>query len=220
MQNIAVAEDEKPIMSRVNRLEFGIERVLDNRSSIEATAFFDTVAGKGIGLLSLPINFLNSQEFTATQNGNTQGIRVVYTRRINKTFSASAGFAFGKGQKLSDEAITNPNNVLQNSYFQTLVGQINANLRTGTKVNTIFRFSPQATIFAIDPFNGKMAIYDPSLSVIVTQSLPSLGLPIRATAIIDARNLFEVQTGVTNDNGSIKLNTQNRVLRGGISVKF
>lgn len=220
MQNIAVSEDEKPVMSRANRLEFGIERVLDNRSSIEATAFFDTVAGKGIGLLNVPINFLNSQEFTATQNGNTQGVRVVYTRRISKTLTASAGYAFGKGQILSAEAITNPNNVLEDSYFQTVVGQINASLRTGTKVNTIFRFSPQATVFAIDPFNGKVAIYDPSLSVIVTQPLPNLGLPFRATAIIDARNLLEVQTGVSNENGSIKLNTQNRVLRGGISVKF
>ncbi|MCU0238711.1 MAG: carboxypeptidase regulatory-like domain-containing protein [Pyrinomonadaceae bacterium] len=219
-QNIAVSDEQKPVMSKARRLEFGIERVLDNRSNIEATAFFDTVVGRGIGLVNLPINFLDSQEFTTTQNGNTQGVRVVYTRRINKTFTASAGYAFGKGQKLSDEAISNPANALKNTYFQTLVGQINANLSGGTKVNTIFRFSPQATIFAIDPFQGRLAIYDPSLSVIVTHPLPNLGLPFRATATIDARNLFEFQTGVNGELGSIKLNTQNRVLRGGISVKF
>ena len=50
-----------------------------------------------------------------------------------------------------------------------------------------------------------MAIYDPSLSVMVTQSLPTLGLPIRAEAIIDARNLFDYQTGVNGEEGSLDL---------------
>ena len=56
------------------------------------------------------------------------------------------------------------------------VGQLNANLRNGTKVKTIFRLSPQATVFAIDPFQGRLAIYDPSLSILVTQPLPNLGV--------------------------------------------
>ncbi len=219
MQNIAISEDKKPVISKVSRLEFGLEHVLDNKSTVEATAFFDTVTGRGIGLVNSS-NLLDSNEFTATQNGNTQGFRVVYTRRLNKTFTATAGYSFGKGQVLSTEAVTNPSKTFQDSYFQTFVGQLNASLLNGTKVNTIFRFSPQATIFAIDPFHGRLAIYDPSLSVIITKPLPTLGLPIRATAIIDARNILEFQTGLNGENGSLKLNTQNRVLRGGISVKF
>jgi hypothetical protein len=219
-QNIAVSEDKKPLMKKAKRFEFGVERVLDNRSNIEATAFFDSFTGRGVGLVNLPDNFLNSQTFTATQNGNAQGLRIVYTRRVNEIFTVAAGYSFGKGQKLSGEGVTSPKKAFQDSYFQTLVGQINANLRTGTKVNTIFRFSPQATIFAIDPFQGKLAIYDPSLSVFVTHPLPNLGLPFKATAIIDARNLFEVQTGINGDNGTFRLNSQNRILSGGISVKF
>ena len=49
-----------------------------------------------------------------------------------------------------------------------------------------------------------MAIYDPSLSVVVTQSLPTLGLPFRAEAIVDARNLFDFQTGVAGEEGGIR----------------
>ena len=93
-------------------------------------------------------------------------------------------------------------------------------MKTGTQVKTIFRLSPQATVFAIDPFAGRLAIYDPSLSILITQSLPTLGLPIRAEAVIDARNLLEYQTGVNGEEGSLKLNSQRRVLRGGISVRF
>ena len=116
--------------------------------------------------------------------------------------------------------MTNPADVFEDDFFQTFVGQLNASLSTGTKVKTIFRLSPQATVFAIDPFQGRLAVYDPSLSVLVTQSLPTLGLPFRAEATIDARNLFDNQTSVTGEEGSLRLNSQRRTLRGGISVRF
>ena len=87
-------------------------------------------------------------------------------------------------------------------------------------MQTIFRLSPQAMVFAIDPFQGRLAIFDPGLSVIVTQSLPNWGLPIRATAIIDARNIFDIQNAANNDEGSLQLNLTRRMLRGGISVRF
>lgn len=219
---IAIKED-KPVLNKSRRLEFGIERVLDNNSSIEATAFLDTVSGRGVGLVNLPFNSLdieNSAPFTVEQHGKTQGVRIVYSRRFNGIFSTQAGYAFGTGQKLSPEILTNPSEVFENGFFQTFVGQVNADLRSGTRVQTIFRLSPQATVFAIDPFQGRLAIYDPSLSVVVTQPLPNLGLPFRATAILDARNLLDFQTGVNGEEGSLRLNLQQRILRGGISVRF
>ncbi|MEJ7700420.1 MAG: hypothetical protein WKF71_12350 [Pyrinomonadaceae bacterium] len=116
--------------------------------------------------------------------------------------------------------MTNPANVFENDFFQTFVGQFDADFDTGTQVKTIFRLSPEATVFAIDPFAGRMAIYDPSLSIKVTQSLPTLGLPFRAKAVLDARNLFDFQTGVDGEEGSLKLNSGGRILRGGISLRF
>ena len=218
-----VVENEKPQMSKNSRLEFGIERVLDNQSSIEANVFFDAVSGRGVGLTNFPFNSINGEnlaDFVANQQGKAQGVRIVYTRRLNSRFSTSAGYAIGNGQKLSTEAISNPANVFENDFFQTFYGQFEADLKTGTQIKTIYRLSPQATVFAIDPFAGRMAIYDPSLSVMVTQSLPNLGLPIRAQAILDARNLFDYQTGVNGEEGSLRLNSQKRILRGGILVRF
>jgi hypothetical protein len=218
-----VVEDEKPQMNKNTRLEFGLERVLDNQSSIEANVFFDAVTGRGVGLTNLPLNSLNGESiagFVGNQQGNAQGIRIVYTRRLSSRFSTSAGYAFGSGQKLSEQAITNPADIFEPAFFQTFYGQFEADLKTGTQVNTIFRLSPEATVFAIDPFQGRMAIYDPSLSVKVTQTLPTLGLPIRAQAILDARNLFDYQARVNGEEGSLRLNSQKRILRGGIMVRF
>jgi Carboxypeptidase regulatory-like domain len=213
-------EDNQPKMNKSRRLEFGIERVLDNNSSIEATLFLDAVSGRGVGLANMPLDFLNNDgNFVANQQGKASGLRVVYSRRLSKTFSASAGYAVGNGQKLSAEAITNPKQVFDNGFFQTFVGQFNTNLANGTKIKTIFRLSPDATVFAIDPFQGRLAIYDPSLSVLITQPLPNLGLPFRAEATIDARNLFDIQTNSKGEM-SIRLNSQQRIIRGGIMVRF
>lgn len=218
-----VVENDKPQMQKNTRLEFGIERILDNKSNIEANIFFDTVSGRGVGLTNLPFNSLNGEnlaDFVANQQGKANGLRIVYTRRLTSRFSTSAGYALGSGQTLSPEAISNPANVFDNEFFQTFYGQFDADFKTGTQVKTIFRLSPQATVFAIDPFQGRLAIYDPSLSVMVTQSLPNLGLPFRAKAMLDARNLFDYQVGVSGEEGSLRLNSQKRMLRGGILVRF
>lgn len=227
-QEPAVMEDftvekGKPRMNKSRRLEFGVERILDKKSSVEANAFFDTTLSRGVGLMRLPFASFGSDEFNdfvANQQGNSQGIRIVYNRRLNSRFSTAAGYSFGNGQKLSEKAITNPSEVFENDFFQTFYGQVNADLKTGTSIKTIFRLSPQAAVFAVDPFQGRLAIYDPSLSILVTQSLPTWGLPIRAEAIMDARNLFDFQTGVNGEDGSLKLNSQGRILRGGILVRF
>ena len=218
-----IIENGKPKMNRSSRLEFGIERVLDNRSSVEANVFFDTTMSRGVGLNSLPFDVLSSSAFNdivANQQGRAQGVRVVYNRRLSGILSTAAGYSFGNGQRLSTKAITDPANVFENAVFRSFFGQLAADLRTGTSIKTIYRLSPQATIFAIDPFKGRLAIYDPGLSVLVTQSLPNLGLPFRAEAIVDARNLFDFQSGVASSEGRLQVNGQRRTLRGGILVRF
>ncbi len=218
-----IVEGGKPQLNKNRRLEFGIERVLDNKSSIEANTFFDASLGRGVGLTNLPFDSLDAaafSEFTGSQKGKAEGVRIVYSRRLNGKFSTSAGYSFGSGQRLSEVAISNPAELFQQAFFQSFFGQFEADIKTGTNVKTIYRLSPQATVFAIDPFQGRLAIYDPGLSVLVTQSLPTLGLPFHAEAIVDARNLLGFQTGVTGEEGSLKLNSQHRALRGGILVRF
>lgn len=222
IEDLAFVEG-KPQLNRSSRLEFGVERVLDNRSSIDAAVFFDTIQGRGVGINTFDLTTLEGDGFsdlTASQQGEARGFRVVYNRRLNGPFSASAGYSYGAGQKLSAAGITDPQSVFENDIFQSFFAQVSADLRSGTSVRTIYRLSPQATVFAIDPFKGRLAIYDPGLSVYVTQNLPTLGLPIRAEAIIDARNLFDLQAAAASDEGLLRLSSQRRMLMGGIQVRF
>jgi hypothetical protein len=212
-------------MEKSRRFEFGIERALDESSQVEASAFFDTTSGRGVGLMSVPLNaFQNSNGnallSVANQEGAARGLRVVYTRRISRMLSASAGYSFGRGQRLSQEGITNPADLFANGFFQTAALQVNGDLPTGTRVSTVFRFSPEATVFAIDPFAGRLAVYDPSLSIMVTQELPTFGLPVRAEAVIDARNLFDTQQSIEEGETQLLINAARRTVRGGISVRF
>src|ERR1044071_4841335 len=217
--------DGQAVLERSHRLEFGVERVLDNTSNVEATAVFDTDPGRGVGLLSGPASAFSGKAgemFTdvANQQGSSRGIRVVYTRRLNRVWTASAGYAFGRGQQLSATGFETPAELFESGMFQTGALQLAGDFRTGTQVRTVLRFSPEATVFAIDPFAGRLGVYDPSLSIQVTQDLPSFGLPVRAEAILDARNLLDAQT--SNENGEILtfIGNGRRSVRGGISLRF
>ena len=216
--------DGQAVLERSHRLEFGVERVLDNSSNVEATAFFDTTSGRGVGYLSVPATSFSGRTGdrlvdVANQQGSSNGMRVVYTRRLNRVWTASAGYAFGRGQKLA-QVFDDPSDMFQNGFFQTAALQLGAGFDTGTHVRTVLRFSPNATVFAIDPFAGRLGVYDPSLSIQVTQELPTFGLPVRAEAIVDARNLLDVQTSSENAEVLTFVGNNRRSVRGGISLRF
>ena len=217
-----VVANGKPLMNRSSRIEFGVERVLDNKSSIEINTFVDTVFGRGVGFTFTPFDS-SSGDFTklvGNQQGSSRGVSIVYARRIGGHLSAAAGYSFGQGQKISERAITNPTEVFETGFFRSLFGQFEADLPTGTNVRTVFRLSPEATVFAIDPFQGRLAIYDPGLSILITQSLPTMGLPVHAEAVIDARNVFDFRSGVFGEDASLRMNSAGKIIRGGILVRF
>ena len=219
--------DGRAVMERSRRLEFGVERVIDDKSSIEATAFYDTTDGRGVGLLNVPLNaFADGQGAAlagvAEQQGAARGLRVVYTRRLSKFLQARAGYAVGRGQALAPGANlnTSPDQVFRNDFFQTVAAQLDSDIGTTTRVRTVLRFSPRASVFAIDPFAGRLAVFDPSLSILVTQDLPTFGLPLRAEAVLDARNLLDAQCGVEDGDTLVLISNTRRSVRGGISVRF
>ena len=217
--------DGRAVMEKSRRFELGVERVLDNESSVEATAFFDTTSGHGVGFMSAPLSSFNGEGGDvlmdiANQQGGAKGVRVVYVRRFNDMLSASAGYSFGRGQSLSMDGLTNPADLFDSGFFQMLAAQLNADVGRGMHVRTVFRFSPRATVFAIDPFAGRLAVFDPSLSILVTKELPTFGLPVRAEAVLDARNLLDTQLGVDDGETQLLVNAMRRSVRGGISVRF
>jgi hypothetical protein len=220
--------DGRPLSERSQRLEFGVERVLDNNSSVEATAFFDTTDGRGVGLLNMPLNAFAGEHgaellSVANQQGAARGLRIVYARRVGSFLKTSAGYSFGRGQQLAagfSAAQSAPGELFNDGFFQVVAAQFESSFDTGTDVRTVLRFSPRAAVFAIDPFAGRVAVFDPSLSILVTQDLPTFGLPLRAEAVLDARNLLDAQTTVDDGETLTSLSTNRRSVRGGISVRF
>lgn len=231
LDNYAVADNapgKQVLMPKMRRFEVGIERVLDNSSSLEALAFFDQTTNRGVSFFSLPLTAFADQQSenladqfgSATQNGSANGFRLIYSRRLNEAFSGSVGYAFGSGQQLSNDGIESPENLLDTRFFQTLAAELSANFKTGTNVKTVWRYQPRRAVFALDPFMGRIGVNDPSVSVLVTQKLPTWGLPIRARLALDARNLLDAQTATESGDTTLKLNSARRVLRGGIAVRF
>jgi hypothetical protein len=218
--------DGRAILDRSHRLEFGVERVLDNASSVEASAFFDATDGRGVGLLSAPLDVFANDNGRgllelANQQGAARGLRVVYTRRLGTRLKTSAGYSFGRGQELTSASLSrNPADVFRSGFFQTAAAQVDSSFDTGTRVRTVLRFSPRAAVFAIDPFAGRVAVYDPSLSILVTQELPTFGLPFAAEAVIDARNLLDAQASTDDGETVTALSSTRRAVRGGISLRF
>ena len=58
-------------------------------------------SGRGVGLMSAPLSAFSGESAAAlssvaNQEGSARGMRVVYSRRLNHVWSASAGYSFGR----------------------------------------------------------------------------------------------------------------------------
>jgi hypothetical protein len=214
----------QPVMERSYRLEFGGEQVLSDKSSVEVMAFLDTVAGHGVGLLSIPNEAAQSDPVfrSEEQSGRTRGLRVVYHRHVSKVIDGSVGYAFGEGQQLDQRGITTPANLFSNSFFQVVSARVDANfVGTGTKVSTVLRLAPSQAMFAIDPFQGQISTYDPNLSVSLTQVLPSFGfIPGQLAAVVDLRNLLDQQASIADERQELIASRFHRLVRVGLALRF
>jgi len=222
-----------PIPDRSQRFETGIERLFgDGQSSVEASAFYDLISGHGVGVLALPLEaspetqqaFQDVAHYVAAMNGAARGVRLMYNRRFNDYVSASVGYSFGRGEQFNDAEVEtlSPAQLFKGGFFQVAAAKLDLDLshRTGTHISTVIRLSPSAVVFAIDPFAGRMSVYDPNINIYVTQELPNFGLPVRWQAIVDARNLLDQDTGA--DDGTIQFiaTRSRRSVRTGLAFRW
>lgn len=228
-----IAFADAPILDRSRRFETGFERLFDDgNASFEASAFYDFVSGHGVGVLALPLEaspenqvaFEQVAKHVAAMNGAARGLRFALNRRFNDHVTGSLGYSFGRGSRLNSAAANDltPAQLFQDGFFQVATAKLDVDFtqQTGTRVSTVIRLSPSAIVFAIDPFAGRMSVYDPNINIYVTQELPNFGLPVRWEALVDVRNLLNQATGV--DDGTIQLVTarSRRSVRGGLAFRW
>jgi hypothetical protein len=114
--------------------------------------------------------------------------------------------------------LANPADLFSNGFSQTAALQIAGDWSTGTHVQTVFRFSPQATVFAIDPFAGAWRSTIPH-PVEITQDLPTFICPFELRPSSTPKS-FDFQTRTTNGETILEAGTYARSVRGGILVRF
>ncbi|MGH9937862.1 MAG: hypothetical protein ACREAM_16575, partial [Blastocatellia bacterium] len=231
-----IAHADSPILDRSQRFEVGVERSFgEGSTSVEASAFYDLISGHGVGVMTLPLEasfetqatFQRVAHRVAAMNGASRGVRVMINRRFNDHVSASAGYSFGRGSKFNNAPINSitPAQLFRGGFFQVATAKLDVDFteRTGTRVSTVIRLSPSAVIFAIDPFAGRMSVYDPNINIYVTQELPSFGLPVRWEALVDVRNLLDNVSGAPGaEDGALQLVSARarRTVRGGLAFRW
>jgi hypothetical protein len=171
---------------------------------------------------------------------------VTYSQRLTELLSATVGYAFGQGQKLSAAGLIESSPFFVRDLFHVFSARMDAVCpwtRTHLAVN--FRTAPRSAVFAIDPFYrpphgefpavaavteaafsagaaaSRFQVFDPTISVIVTQELPVLPfLPGRWEASIEARNLLNAHSDLGPEASSVFINRFYRSIRGSLAVRF
>src|SRR5262245_32198560 len=229
MAPAVVASSGAPILDRSQRFEVGVERLFGGgNTSVEASIFYDLISGHGVGLLALPLEASPETQATfqqvAAMNGAARGVRVMLNRRLNHHVTASAGYSFGRGTRLDNAPVSQltPAQLFRGGFFQVATAKLDLDFteQTGTQVSTVIRLSPSAVVFAIDPFAGRMSVYDPNINVYVTQELPSFGLPVRWEALVDVRNLLNRALGAEEGGAQLASMRALRTLRGGLAFRW
>jgi hypothetical protein len=222
-----------PVLDRSRRFEVGVERIFnDGAASLEASVFYDVVSGHGVGVLALPLEASPETQATmqqvahqiAAMNGAARGARLMYARHFNSHVTASAGYSYGYGSRFSNRELPNltPAQMFSRGFFQVASAKLDLDFteQTGTRISTVVRLSPSAVIFAIDPFAGRMGVYDPNINIYVTQELPNFGLPLRWQAMVDIRNLLNQTLGAEDGQSQIIAARAQRSVRGGIAFRW
>lgn len=217
--NVAAGDLSQATPDRSRRFEFGIGHEIDERSSVEVMAFVDSASGRGIGFLAIPAAGDDAQFRTGSLDGRSSGVRVLYTRRISQALTGSVGYSAGSGLRVDSAGLENPLDLFRSTRYQLLAGRLEAEFGTGTRVAAVYRFSPHAVVFAIDPFAGRFGATEPSASFFVTQQLPMPDfLPGQWEAIVDVRNAFDSVPG--SEDGEVLLVDYGRLVRAGLSFRF
>lgn len=201
------------------RYEVGYSHTFKDRSRLETTLFWDKVSSRAL-LQATNSESESSQDLTINniQSANNKGLRVVFSQPITSNVSAMVGYSFGQGQELDFSSNGQPS--VSVGYFHIFTGKLAAQLvSTGTKISAVVRVASPNAFLAIDPFEKQLKMFDPNVSIYLTQAVPMFSfIPGRWEATLDARNLLDLQIG--NQHTKPVLSQYWRTVRGGVSVRF
>ncbi len=225
--------DSEPALERARHHELSLSQRL-GRNNFQVAVFSDQIthtALVGVGDITSASSGLLPDVYsgTFTYNGGTlssDGVRVVFSRKLTAGLTATADYAFG-GVVTLDRAAADWADVqasLHNARRHAVTGKIAGNIpRCKTQWIASYRWTSGDALTPVDLFNVSPGQADPYLNVFLRQPLPTVSfLPGHMEAIIDLRNLLAQGyiPVVAQDGQTVYLVQSARSVRGGLSFTF
>ena len=196
--------------------EAGVSRFLDDATKVSVAAFQDrtnyralfvTAEGGRHGLLIF-----------GSKEQPSQGIRFFVNREFNG-FETGVGYTVATAPGIAPTATTldEIRDHISQQRFHVVTARVKTDFNlTNTQLTAVYRWVSRYAAGAIDPYQQSAEYSDPSLSISITQNLPTFGaIPAKVQAILDARNLFEQPVG-----SRTQLTVSPRYVKGGINIRF
>jgi hypothetical protein len=159
------------------------------------------------------------------QDYSSNGLLAEMHEKINEDTWLSLAYAMSNA--LTMDTLTGPVSLeegigsMHPRRADMLSASMNGKLRhSGTQWRASYRWQPNSTVTAVDPFNGELPA--PYLSFYVRQPIRCHLLPYRIEALIDVRNLLAqgYRPFVTQDGSELYFAQAERSVQGGLSFSF
>jgi Carboxypeptidase regulatory-like domain len=197
--------------------EVGISRFLDDATKVSAAVFQDRANYRALfvtapdgrhGLLILD-----------GKDNPSQGVRLFLNREFNG-FETGFGYTIASGPAIAPMAMTldDVRNQISQRQFHVITARIKTDFDlTNTQLTAVYRWVSKYAAGMIDPYQQSAEYNDPTLSISITQNLPTFGaIPAKVQAIFDARNLLEQPFGSSRNQIAVSP----RYVKGGINIRF
>lgn len=197
--------------------EVGISRFLDDFTKVSAALFEDRANYRAL-FVTAPDGRHGLFIFDG-KNTPSHGLRLFANREFNG-FETGIGYTLASGGAIPADAMSldELRNQITRRTFHIVTARIKTDFElTNTELTAVYRWISRYAAGAIDPYQQGVEYNDPTLSISITQNLPTFGaIPAKVQAVFDARNLFEQPFGSSRN----QLALSPRFVKGGINIRF
>jgi hypothetical protein len=206
-----------PAFEHYLHTEIGISRFLDESTKVSAAVFEDRANYRAL-FVTAPDGRHGLLIFDG-KSTPSRGIRFFANREF-RGFETGIGYTLATGGSIPDGAISldELRNQITSRRFHVITARIKTDFElTNTELTAVYRWISRYAAGIIDPYQQAVEYNDPTLSISITQNLPTFGaIPAKVQAVLDARNLFEQPYGSSQN----QLALSPRFVKGGINIRF
>src|SRR4030095_8342467 len=190
-----------PSFERYLHSEVGVSRFLDDATKVSAAMFQDRSDYRALFVTST--DGRHGLLILDGKDNPSQGVRLFINREFNG-FETGFGYTVAAGPAISPYAYTleQVRSRVSQKQFHVVTARIKTDFAlTNTQLIAVYRWVSRYAAGPIDPYQQTAEFNDPTLSISITQNLPTFGaIPAKVQAIFDDRNLLEQPFGSSRNH--------------------